>query len=63
MKFLIASYLEQLTAIPGDLALYAIRNWTRQGGEQAKWFPSWAELVELIEDALHDRELMMEALK
>jgi len=57
-KLLIAAYLERLSEIPADMALYALK----EAPKRSPWFPSWHELYEIIEDELRDREMMLEAV-
>lgn len=62
-KLMIAAYLDLLSDVPADLALWALRMWPKQKTDAAKWFPAWAELRGLIDDALTDRRRMMDAIE
>lgn len=57
-RLLIAAYLERLSEVPADMALYALK----EAPNRSPWFPSWHELYALFEDALHERKLMLEAV-
>lgn len=54
--------LEELSNVPADMAVYALRAWIHQPDKsKAMWFPSWAELEEFFYEALQDRVLMLKA--
>ena len=55
---LIIVYLDLLSEIPGDIALWALQKWPRK----SKWFPTWNELYSLCEEPMRDRRKMLEAL-
>ncbi len=61
IKLQIKVYINKLSGIPADMALYAIRKWPEQNNDNAKWWPAWAELKALFNDALEDRKLMLKA--
>ena len=55
---LILAYLDLLSEIPGDIALWALREWPNR----SKWFPTWNELYGLCKEPTRDRQKMLEAL-
>ncbi len=58
----VVAMLEELSVIPADMAVYALRAWIHQPDKsKAMWFPAWAELEEFFIDALEDRVLMIKA--
>ncbi len=61
IKLQIKIYLEKLAEYPKDIALHAIRQWTEQNSDDAKWWPSWSELKMSMNEALEDRVLMLRA--
>jgi hypothetical protein len=56
-KMLIAAYLERLSEVPADMALYALK----EHPNRSPWFPAWHEIQALFADALKERRLMLEA--
>lgn len=58
----IVAMLDELSQVPADMAIYAMRSWIHQPDKlKAMWFPAWAELEELFYEALEDRKLMLKA--
>ena len=57
--------LEELSQVPADLAIYAMRAWPHRRNhskpEDATWFPGLGELEKFFDEALQDRELMLKA--
>lgn len=44
-----AAYLDLLSPYPTDVVIWACNIWVRGPVEKAKWFPTWAELHDLLE--------------
>ena len=57
-KMLIAAYLERLSEVPADMALYALK----EHPNRSPWFPAWHEIQALFADALKERRLMAEVV-
>jgi hypothetical protein len=58
-KMLIAAYLERLSEVPADMALYALK----ESPNRSQWFPAWYEIQALFADALKERRLMAEVVR
>lgn len=57
IDILIEAYVEQLRSYPADVVRHALF------GEKWKWWPTWAELADVIEPLVSHRRVMREALQ
>lgn len=53
----IALYMERLSGYPADAVLHACRSWA----DGNVFWPSWAELRELLEERVAERQKMLRA--
>lgn len=52
-------YAERLADWPADAVMYALRRWP----EKSKWWPTWKDLQDLLEEACADRKVLLRALE
>ena len=62
IDLLVAAYVEKLSPYPGEAVLWALRKWP-EWRAAGKWWPSWAELHDMLEGRVAERQLMLEALR
>lgn len=58
----IAVYVRSLKAYPFDIALAALEHWPERDAKEAKFWPSWAELQEQLDEAFAFRRALLPAL-
>jgi hypothetical protein len=59
LTLMAAAYAEEMAAYPADVIASACRKWAAM----EKWWPSWAELKDLLEFRMRRRKAMLEALQ
>jgi hypothetical protein len=59
LTLMAAAYAEEMAAYPADVIRSACRKWAAM----EKWWPSWAELKDLLEFRMRRRKAMLEALQ
>ena len=57
-KLAAAVFAENLTEYPADVVVWACRKWSRT----EKWWPSWAELKDLLDRGVRRRRALLGAL-
>lgn len=60
LNLMVAAYVEKLAPFSGEAIIHVLRRWPQS--ENGKWWPSWAELYEMLEYRTGERRLMLEAL-
>ena len=55
----IAVYAEELGEYPADIVLDALNRWPKM----SRWFPTWHELMDIIEWRANKRKWTLEALR
>ncbi|MGE0830820.1 MAG: hypothetical protein AB7O04_15910 [Hyphomonadaceae bacterium] len=54
-----AAYLQRLQAYPGDIVLFVLKAWP----DRSKFWPTWAELREALDERFAKRRVMLPALQ
>jgi hypothetical protein len=59
LTLMAAAYAEELAVYPPDVIASACRKWTAM----SKWWPSWAEMLDLVQFRMRKRRAMLNALQ
>lgn len=58
MQMIVAAFLDEIRDYPADVVVNACRRWARA----EKWWPSWAELKDMLDFRMRRRRALLDAL-